>query len=227
MKLHGLRAQAAHSGWGRVLLPRVISRLQRYAGLQLFRGNVRPFAPPVEHAVPRGITVRVLRLDELLEAAADPELDLDPDFIRAALEMGHVPFGALEGNRLVGYTWRAPSAAPYSEDLWITIARPFHYGYKTFNRPSHRGRGIHLAITRFADRYSIEKGYVAEVGFVNIANLPALVAAKSGGRRDIGYVAYVKLFGRYLVLRSAGVKEIGAQFFKPAGPARVRLAAAG
>jgi hypothetical protein len=77
-----------------------------------------------------------------------------------------------------------------------------------------------------ADRYSLRRGYVADVEFINVANLPALAGAKSSGRKAIGTVVYVHLFGHYLTLRSPGVRKIGIEFFKPEGQ-QIRLAEAG
>lgn len=61
--------------------------------------------------------MRLVRPEELLRAADDPELQLHPDFVRGALARGDFAFGAFEGDRLVGYTWRTFTAAPYFDGL--------------------------------------------------------------------------------------------------------------
>jgi hypothetical protein len=225
MNLHQLRADAAHSGWIRALLARMIWRLQLHLGLFLFRGNVRPFPrSPGEAAPPQGITVRVLGLQDLLEAAPDAELELDVEFIQSALARGDLACGAFDGGRLVGYSWRTASTVPFYHGLWIKTGGAFHYVYKSFTHPAYRGRRIHIAITRLADQHSLERGHAAELGFIEISNMLSFLAAKSLGRRKVGYAGYLKLFGYFITFRTAGVRKIGAELFVPAERARLEKA---
>jgi hypothetical protein len=216
MKLHDLQRDAAYSGWIRTLLARALAKLQRLLGMQVFRVNLRPIradAPDV--APPEGIRLCVMRPEELLEAAADPEFEFDPAFARAALVQGDLVFGAYEGERLISMTWRTPGVAPLADPVWVRIPPRCHHAYKSYVRPSHRGRHIHTAVSRFADRHSVDKGCPAEIGFTNVANLASLAAAKSIGRRKAGYAGYVTLFGHCIPFRTAGAKRIGVELFKP------------
>jgi hypothetical protein len=216
MNLTSLRRDAAHVGLIWALVARAMTRLQLWLGIHVFRVNLRPLPErPVESAPPEGIRLCVMRLEELLEASADPELGLEPDFIRAAGTRGDLICGAYEGDRLIGLSWRTSTAAPMFEGLWVGVRARCHYAYKSFVRPSHRGRRIHIAIIRFADRYSLEKGCTSEIGFVNIANVASLGAAKSLGRRKIGYAGYVTLFGQRLSFRTAAVRKAGVVIFTP------------
>ena len=82
-KFENLRTDVSRWGWNRSLLIRVISMLRRYAGLHLYRINVRPLVgPSPEPHLPIGIAVRIVPPEELLRAAGDPELDLSLDFVR-------------------------------------------------------------------------------------------------------------------------------------------------
>src|ERR1700687_5479165 len=84
MNLDSLRADAGRWGWTRSLLIRLMSRLQRHAGLHIYRVGVRPLVRHrPEPNLPSGITLRVVQPEELLNAAGDPELDMHPDFVRA------------------------------------------------------------------------------------------------------------------------------------------------
>jgi hypothetical protein len=224
MDLQILQRDASYAGWVRTVLAWLLWRLQIWSGIQVFRVNLRPIpadAPPP--APPDGIRLCLLRLDQLLEAAADPELDLGPDFIRDALARGDIAFGAYEGERLVGCSWRTATAAPLAESLWTRIGPRCHHVYKTFVRPSHRGRHIHVAMTRFADRISVERGCPAEIGFVNICNLASLGAAKRLGRPRVGYAGYIVLFGHCIPFRTRGLKKLGIVVFKPHTQESVRL----
>jgi hypothetical protein len=214
-KFENLQADARRWGWKRSLFIRVISMLRRYAGLHIYRTNVRPLvAQSPEPCLPSGITVRSAAPEELLKAAGDPELDLGLDFVRDALFRGDMAFGAFEGDRLVGYTWRTFTAAPDRDGLWARVRHPYQYSYKAYTRPSHRRKRIHVAITFLADAYLLGRGYSFEVGYVEISNFASIGVATFLGRRKIGYAGYVKWFGRRIPFRTPAVKRIGAELLE-------------
>src|SRR5207302_320990 len=157
------------------------------------------------------ITVGIVPPRELFKAARDPELDMDPDFVRDALARGDMAFGAFEGDRLVGYTWRTFTAAPDRDGLWARVRHPYQYSYKAFTRPSHRRKRIHVAITAVADAYLLRRGYAFEVGYMEAANFDSIGLADFMGRRKIGYAGYLKWFGRSIPFRTSAVKKIGAE----------------
>ena len=194
---------------------RVMSGLRRYAGICICRVGVRPLSGHAPRPdLPSGIHLRIVQPNELLNAADDPELDLHPEFVRAALARGDMAFGAFERDCLVGYSWRTFTAAPHFEGLWARVGRPYFCGYKAFTRPSHRGKRIHVAVALFSDSCLLERGYAAEVGLVDISNFASLHTAKVLGRRRIGYAGYVKLFGRCIPFRTAAVRKIGLELFE-------------
>jgi len=164
--------------------------------------------------LPRGIAVRIVPREELLKAAGDPHLDLDPGFVRDALARGDMAFGAFEGGRLVGYTWRTFTEAPDRDGLWARVSHPYQYSYKGFTRPSHRRRRIHVAITAFADAYFLRRGYAFEVGYLELDNFASIGLADFMGRRRIGYAGYVRWLGRSIPFRTPAVKKIGAELFE-------------
>jgi hypothetical protein len=214
-KFENLRADAIRWGWKRSLLIRVVSALRRYAGLHIYRINVRPLAAqsPEPH-LPSGITVGIVSPQELFRAARDPDLDMDRDFVRDALARGDMAFGAFEDGCLVGYTWRTFTAAPDRDGLWARVSHPCQYSYKGFTRRSYRRKGIHVAITASADVHLLRRGYTFEVGNTEIDNFAAIGVADCLGRRRIGYAGYVKWFGRSVPFRTPAVKAIGAELFE-------------
>jgi hypothetical protein len=217
-KFESLPADVRRWGWKRSVFIRVISLLRRYIGLYIYRINVRPLVgQSPEPYFPSGIAVRIVPPEELLKAADDPELDLDLDFVRDALARGDMAFGAFEGDRLVGYTWRTFTAAPDRDGLWARVSHPCQYSYKAFTRPSHRRKRIHVAITFFADAYLLGRGYTFEVGYMEVNNFASIGVADFLGRRRIGYAGYVKWFGRCVPFRTPAVKKIGAELFELEG----------
>lgn len=220
MDLQSLYTDASRAGWAWALLARVTARLQKALGVWIYRVNIRQLGEPgtpgrQPDRVLEGITVRLLTETDLLEGANDDDLELEPAFIRRALARGDLSWGAFEGDKLVGYTWRAPAMAPFRDDFWIRIGYPLHYVYKSYTRTTHRGKGIHIAITRVADKHMLEMGRPAEVGFIDISNIQSLRAARSLGRRKVGWAGYLKIFRRCFTFRTPGVAATQTEFFVP------------
>jgi hypothetical protein len=214
-KFESLRADVRRWGWMRSVLIRIMSMLRRHVGLHIYRINVRPLVgQSPQPYLPGGIAVRIASPEELLKGADDPELDLRLDFVRAALDRGDMAFGAFEGDRLVGYTWRTFAAAPDRDGLWARVSHPCQYSYKAFTRPSHRGKRIHVAITFVADAYLLGRGYAFEVGYMEITNFSSIGVANFLGRQRIGYAGYVRWFGRLLLFRTHAVKKIRFELFE-------------
>ena len=216
MKLEILGAEIRRWGWTRGLFKGLMLCLRRYAGLHVYRVSLQPFAQrPVAPELPGGITLRLVPPRKLLEAAVEPELELDPHFVRAAAARGDVAFGAFDGDRLVGYVWGTFTTAPDEEGLWVRVDRPCHYAYKAFTLPPYRGKRIHVALSLLCNQHFRERGYTAVVAFNEISNFSIIAVAGLMGRRRIGFAGYVKWFGRAIPFRTPGLKKIGFEFFDP------------
>ena len=116
MKTESLRANISRWGYGRTLLAGFMSCLRTYAGVHIYRVNLRPLAPRsvAPPQLPAGISLCIVPPPKLLDAAKDPELDMESGFVRAALGRGDVAFGAFDGDQLIAYVWRPFGAAPSS-----------------------------------------------------------------------------------------------------------------
>jgi hypothetical protein len=215
--LRALKDDAAHMGWGRALLARALSRLERLFRLSVYCVNVRALKKRNDTAPCSGVTFRKLDASELLAAARNPELDLDldPEFIRTATARGDLAWGVFEHGKLVGYTWRASSRAPFTDGLWVRVPRSLQYGYKSYTEPSYRGRGLYPAVGRVADEQSLELGYPAMLHLVDISNIASLRAASQLGSRTSGYAGYMKLFGRCVTFRTPGARSLGVELYMP------------
>jgi hypothetical protein len=215
--LRALKDDAAHMGWGRALLARALSRLERLLRLSVYCVNVRALKKRNEVAPTSGVTFRRLSGAELLAAAQNPELDLDldPEFIRMAIARGDLAWGVFEHDKLVGYTWRASARAPFTDGLWVRVPHSLQYGYKSYTEPSYRGRGLYPAVGRVADEQSLELGYPAMLHLVDISNIASLRAASQLGSKTSGYAGYVKLFGKPLTFRTPGARSLGVELYMP------------
>jgi hypothetical protein len=216
VNLEKLVADCRRWGLPRALFMRLMNRLERHADFHLYRVYARPLSaghPPV--VTDPGISFRVAAPQDLHEAARDPALDLDPDFIRQALARGDRAFAAYDGEALVAYTWCTSSAAPHLDGLWVKVGAPYAYGYKTFTRESHRGKRLAGAVSLFSDADGLERGHAAVINFVEVSNSASLSVERTVGARPIGYVGYAKWFGHILAYRSPGAKKVGFEFFFP------------
>jgi hypothetical protein len=226
VNFRALISDASHMGWGRALLARMLSRLERLFRFSVYCVNVRTLKQRSDAAPSASIRYRKLSAAELLAATENIDLELEPEFIREATARGDLAWGAFEQDKLVGYTWRASSRAPFVDGLWVRVPHPLQYGYKSYTQPSHRGRGIYPAVGRVADEQSLQLGYPAMLHLVDISNIPSLRAATQLGSRTSGYTGYVKVFGRHVTFRTPGARSIGVELYTPKsanGSAAIRV----
>lgn len=216
MRLENVRRDAAHWGWFRALLARLLDRTQRWLGIYLFRVNVRPLpSRPSRPEPPDGIRVCVLRLDQALAATADPALDLHPDFVRATMQQGDLVCGAYDGDRLIAYAWRSSVAAPFYEGLWVKVGYHYHYAYRHYVLPEYRGRRVQTAMLQLADRESLKRGCTHEMDISPVPNLASLGAGNALGRKRIGFAGYLTVFGQTFSFMTPRVKDYGVVVFRP------------
>lgn len=215
MNFRALSDDAARMGWLPTVFARVLSRLEDFFGFSVFRVNTRAMSAQRDAAPVPGITIRELGADELTEAAKDPDLELEPRFVDEALGRGDLAWGAFEHGKLVCYTWRASSKAPFSDGVWVRVPSPLQYGYKSYTRPSHRGRGLYPAVGRFADRRSSELGHPAMLHLVDVSNIASLRAANQLGSKKAGYAGYFKFLGRRATFRTPGARAMGVELYLP------------
>ena len=220
MNLRALITDAGQLGWGLVLHARAAARLERLLGLWIFRVNVRSLANLPHDPLPRGVTVRLLNETQLIHHARDPRYCLASRFIRRAMSRGDQAYGAFEEGKLVGYTWRSASTAPFFNGLWLKVPTPFIYAYKSYTLPSHRGRGMYGALTSFTDRQSRAIGHPMVLTLIDIANIPSLRASAHVGSRKAGYAGYLKLFGTCFTFRTPAVRAMGVELYAPAREVR-------
>jgi len=169
---------------------------------------------PAYPATLSSLNIRELKPAELFEASADPTLYMDREFVEAALSRGDLAFGAFDGEVLVSYLWRAAAAAPHTERIWVRVAKPHGYAYKSFTRLAYRGKGINPVLLIFSNTIMLKLGFTHRVGFIDVTNFASLAASNSTGSRTIGHAGYLDWFGWVLPVRTKAAKEIGFEFFE-------------
>ena len=214
MNIKSLKEDARRWGWARSIFMRVMRRLQKHLGIEIYSVRIRPLeANPPDPNLPSGFSLRILDRATLLAASEDPELDMFWAFVESALAHGGVAFGAFDGTTLVAYMWRTLSVAPHLDGVWVKVDRPYRYGYKAFTRPKYRGRHINAAVSFFSDAYFLERGYTKDIGLIDVSNLSSLETAKYKGNTSIGFAGYVKWFGRCFTFRTPAVRRTGVELF--------------
>ncbi len=156
---------------------------------------------------------RRLSVDEALKWVDDAELEQDPAVAREALERGDVVFGAFDGSLLIAYVYRSVSSAPHSDTVWVRVAKPYCYSYKSFTRPDYRGQRVVPALILYSDKEMLKEGYTHRAGYVDIANFASLAMTGPLGSVHIGHAGFLEWFGKCLSFRSKPVRDIGFEFF--------------
>ena len=193
--------------------PRLMRALARRAGLRVFRFFARPLDAAAV-ALP-GLALRLLGEAELLRACADPELDLREEGIRAAHARGDLCVGALEGETVAGYCWLAFSPVHHLEGVWVRFGPESVWTYKSFVRPSYRGRGIAAALYHFADGLCRERGRSTSILCVEDHNAPSAAAALRAGYAPSGRAAWLRRGQRIRTWYSRAIADKGVRFYCP------------
>lgn len=215
-KVSILKAHARRWGWLRTTYHLIMRVAGSYLGIHVFAARARSttieVASPIK--IPE-IEFRKIESDALIKLTDDPELDLEREFVQAALKRGDLAFGAFDDSLLVAYVWRSTTAAPHTDNLWVKVDRPYCYSYKSLTRRDYRGNRIVPALILYSDRVMLNLKYTHRVGFIAITNFASLAMGAHMGTRTIGHIGYLEWFGRYFHFRTKSVAEIGAEFFEP------------
>ncbi|HEX2199904.1 MAG TPA: hypothetical protein VHG88_14960 [Burkholderiales bacterium] len=180
---------------------------------------VRPFGAAFQ-TLQRGsgpaLTLRALREPELLAWCSDPDLELRPEQVRAALARGDVCLGALDGAKLVGYVWLAFDPAPHTGGVHVDFHPAGRYSYKKFVRPAYRGRRVAHALNALADAPVFRRDRQFTLSFVHLKNRASLRSARRSGSQPVGYAALLRCGRRLLPFSSPGARRYGFRFLSSA-----------
>ena len=214
-KLARVKADAGRWGWGRAIGNRIMGRVLHSLGIYIHIVRTHLLDPNARFPeLPPNIELRKISTEEVQTASLDAEMQLDREFVDSALERGDIPFGAFDSDLLVSYVWRTRTTAPHTRLLSIRVDQPYCYAYKSYTRPSHRGKHISPAVHLFSDIGMREYGYERRAGFVAIENTASLSMGKYMNSTVIGYAGYLYWFGKFFFFRSTAVKDIGFEFLE-------------
>jgi hypothetical protein len=190
---------------GNYVARKAIDRIVGYTPwICLVRAMDEPFPRPgVSQA---GVAYRVVRLDEIARAARDPQYEISPAFLDAALTRGDLCVGAFVGERLVAYGFSSARPTNIDPDFCFRIPPGWMYNFKEFTLPAWRGRRIHAGLWA-ARRQQVlrERGIRNVVALVMATNYPSLASFRRlGFRRVFGFVIIGKGEKRRLLASGSG-----------------------
>jgi hypothetical protein len=114
------------------------------------------------------------------------------------------------GRDIVGYTLYSGPPARLKKDLEMQFPEGLNYGYASYTDPAHRGKGLALDRSDAKKRADRERGAVRPlIWYVAIDNYPQLKALRIVNGDRIGYMGYIRIWGRYRTYVSPGLSEAG------------------
>jgi GNAT superfamily N-acetyltransferase len=179
-------------GLRRALAGLVYRQAQRLVKLRINELMWRPLAGlDTLEAQPKfdALQFRALTPAEVQNFAADPVYELDGSMAER-LERGHDwCFAALDGDRLVNYSWYALGSIE-SKHCHLPISFPPNtiYLYKAFTHPDFRGAGVHRATIMHAAQRLRTLELERVVLIVEFANWHSLHAHQRLGFRTLGLI---------------------------------------
>lgn len=196
------------------MLARALSFLRRRFGINLCRVLARrPGGLRRDAGGTPGLEYRLAREGELLDAALDPALEIEPAAVRSALRCGDLCVGCFEGGRLVGYLWYAFGSAPHGGGLRVEFdSAAERYAYRAFTHPAYRGKGIGRSLFMLGGEICPRHGRNEDLCLIYMDNPPSRRAARNAGWREEGYAGYFLLGGLFLGFRSPGARRHAVRF---------------
>lgn len=196
------------------MLARALSWIRRRLGVNICRVLARPLASGTVAVVRYpNLVYRVADEAELLEAAADGALDLNPLQVRAAFRRGDSCVACFDGGGIIGYVWYAFGTAPHGEGIWVNFDAGARYAYKAFIHPAYRGKRLGLELYGRAGEICPRQGCELGVSLIYLDNTPSLRAATKVGWRTVGYAGYLRGWGIFRSFSTPGARRRGVRFY--------------
>lgn len=155
-------------------------------------------------------TVQVLTAKIVREVAADPELDMTPEFVAEAVSKGDACLGVFDGDTLAAYTWYSSKPTRIvPPDLVLHFDDAYMYIYKAFTRPRYRGQRLHAIGKTTALKGYQAQGFLGLLSYVEYLNFSSIKSVKRIGGKQFGSIWVIGAFGHYLIHRSRGCHRFG------------------
>jgi len=154
-----------------------------------------------------GYRCEFLDPERLLRLSENPEYQMDRDFLDEAIDKGDACFVILDADRLASYGWYSTKPTMVNKDLELQFDERLVYMYNGFTHPNYRGQRLHAIGMTMALNHYLNHGYKGLVSWVEANNVGSLRSCYRMGYKDFGEIFVIKLFRKYLILRSKGCKD--------------------
>lgn len=144
------------------------------------------------------------RYDILDEAAlrrysCDPSNQLRAAFLDQAIRKGDSCYAVLDGETLASFGWYSNRPTRINNGLELQFHPSWIYMYHGHTRDEYRGQRLHAVGMAKATEAFTRRGYKGLISYVEANNFSSLKSVYRMGYRNIGRVAVLRLFGRYLI----------------------------
>jgi len=183
--------------------------VKRVVSIRVLRGMYLT-TPAADFGVaPPGMTADFLDHDTLRRMSPDAKYELPVDFLDDALGKGDECYAILQGDDVTAYGWYAHTPTRIDGDLCVHFNEAYVYMYKGLTVNAHRGRRLHAIGKTRALAFYRARGYKGLVSYVDGDNLSSLKSNYRMGCVDFGRTWVVRIFGRYLTVRTPGCAAFG------------------
>jgi len=144
------------------------------------------------------------------QSAADPELEMEEEFLREAIEKQDLCYAISNDERIVSYGWYSQKPTKMNGDLYFHFDNQYIYMYKGVTKPGFRGKRLHaigMALAMQSPQLRNSKGMVSCVERQNLASLRSIYRM---GYRRTGSIYMLSFFGNYFSYSSPGCTLTGA-----------------
>jgi hypothetical protein len=147
--------------------------------------------------------------DMLFKFAKNQDYDLPEEFLQQALKKGDECYAILDGDTLASYGWYSDKPTNISDALRFHFSNAYIYMYKGYTHNNYRGQRLHAIGMTLALKEYLSRGLKGIVSYVESTNFSSLKSVYRMGYQDVGKIYILKIFGKYLVLRTKGCREYG------------------
>jgi RimJ/RimL family protein N-acetyltransferase len=172
-----------------------------------------------------GIEFRPLSRNEFSAFVERSDLKLDLSLADRIAPPMDTCFGAVEDDRLIAYFWLATDSieaihnSQGSEESGVALSFPADtvYTYNAFVHPDHRGAGLYTQLVHAGCAWAHETlGMDRLISTVDWTNFSAMRSCRRQGRRSIGLIWRIGLFGRLFTIVPRNAKAYGVKCGKAA-----------
>lgn len=139
------------------------------------------------------LSFRFLTEAEIYQFSKTPAHEIDPNFIKRALENGDRCFAALDGETLASYGWYSTKPTEMGDGLIWNFDPAWVYMYKGYTLPKYRGQKLHAIAMAKALKLLTREGAAGLVSYVETTNFQSLNSVYRMGYKDIDKISVIKL----------------------------------